>query len=91
MCAISICRRIKMLRASSACAGIITMESYDQGYIATLDLLRAEEIWIENRRRPKPHARDVALMKRVVGGAVVPHSVWTERRVARRAVVGPDY
>jgi hypothetical protein len=38
---------------------------YDQGYISTLELLQAEEIWIQNRRRPKPHPRDIAMMRRV--------------------------
>jgi hypothetical protein len=63
---------------------------YDQGYISILELLRAEEIWIENKRRPKPHPRDVALMERVKAGVVDRHCVWTERRVARYAVVNPD-
>jgi hypothetical protein len=57
------------------------------GHISTLELLRAEEIWIEKQRRPKPHARDVALMKRVVGGAVVQHCVGTERRVEQQAAL----
>lgn len=35
------------------------------GYIVTIELLRAEEIWIENKRQPKPHPRDIALMKRM--------------------------
>jgi hypothetical protein len=61
---------------------------YDQGYISTLELLRAEAIWIENQRRPKPHPRDVALMKRVMSGAINRYCVWTERRVERKAVVG---
>jgi hypothetical protein len=64
---------------------------YDQGYISTLELLRAEEIWIENRRRPKSHPRDIALMKQIRNGGVRRNCVWTERRVARRAVVNPDY
>jgi hypothetical protein len=63
---------------------------YDQGYISTLELLRAEEIWIENQRRPKPHPRDVALMKLVKAGVVDRHCVWTERRVARKAVVSRE-
>jgi hypothetical protein len=31
---------------------------YDQSYISTVALLQAEEIWIQNKRRPKPHQRD---------------------------------
>jgi hypothetical protein len=54
---------------------------YDQGYISTVELLRAEQTWIENQRRPKPHPRDVALMKRVKAGVVDRRCVWTERRV----------
>jgi hypothetical protein len=51
---------------------------YDQSYISTAEPLKAEEIWIENQRRPKPHSRDVALMKRVKAGGVDRHRVWTE-------------
>jgi hypothetical protein len=36
-----------------------------------MQLLQAEEIWIQNKRRPKPHPRDVALMKQVKNGEVV--------------------
>jgi hypothetical protein len=79
-----------MPRASFAYVGTITTD-YDLCYISTLELLRAEEIWIENQRRPKPHPRDVDLMKRVKAGVVDRRCVWTERRVARRAVVSPDY
>jgi len=64
---------------------------YDQGYISTLGLLRAEEIWIENQRRPKPHIRDIALMKRVKSGAIDRRCAWTERRVARQAIFSRDY
>jgi hypothetical protein len=64
---------------------------YDQGYISTLELLRAEEIWIETQRRPRPHPRDVAMMKRIMDGEVVRRCVWTERRVARREVFSMDY
>jgi hypothetical protein len=63
---------------------------YDQGYISILELLRAEEIWIENQQRPKPHPRDFAIMWRVAGSEVVRQCIWTERRVAWRAVVSPD-
>ena len=55
---------------------------YDQGYISTMELRQAEEIWIQNKRRPKPHPRDVALMKRVAKGEVVRQFAWTERRNA---------
>jgi hypothetical protein len=64
---------------------------YDQGYISTLELLRAEEIWIENQRRPKPHPRDVALMKRMKSGVIDRRCVWTKRRVARHQVVSPVF
>jgi hypothetical protein len=64
---------------------------YDQGYISTIELLWAEEIWIQNKRRPKPHPRDIALMKRVVNGEVVRQCAWTERRGARRADTNLDF
>ena len=63
---------------------------YDQGYIATIELLRAEAIWIGNKERPRPHARDVILMKRAMTGEVVRHCVWTEKRVDRRATFNLD-
>ena len=61
----------------------------DQGYISTIELLEAEAIWIEGKRRPKPHARDTILMKRVQGGTVVRHCVWTEKRAERRPTFDP--
>jgi hypothetical protein len=64
---------------------------YDQGYISTMELLQAEEIWSQNKRRAKPHPTDVALMKRVKNGEVVRQCAWTERRDARRTVVNPDF
>jgi hypothetical protein len=63
----------------------------DAGVAGRDSVRAAEEIWIENQRRPKPHPRDVDLMKRVKAGVVDRRCVWTERRVARRAVVSPDY
>jgi hypothetical protein len=63
---------------------------YDQGYISTVELLRAEEIWIENRRRPKPHSRDIAMMKGVKAGEQLRHCVWTKRRAVRSATFDPD-
>jgi hypothetical protein len=73
-----------MPRASFAYVGTITTD-YDLCYISTLELLRAEEIWIENQRRPKPHPRDVALTKRVnparsIGVASGPRSGFSNRR-----------
>jgi hypothetical protein len=62
---------------------------YDQGYISTLELLRAEETWIENRRRPKPHQRDIAMMKRINDGDIVRRCAWTEKRLDRRATFHP--
>jgi hypothetical protein len=62
---------------------------YDQGYISTAELLKAEEIWIENKRRPKPHPRDLALMKRVSDGKVFRRCVWTEKRAERLATFHP--
>jgi hypothetical protein len=64
---------------------------YDQGYISTMELLQAEEIWIQNKRRPQPHPRDVALMKRVEDGEVVRQCAWTERRDSRRRVANLDF
>jgi hypothetical protein len=64
---------------------------YDQGYISTIELLRAEEIWLQNKRRPQPHPRDVALMKRVKNGEVARQCVWTERRDARPGGANPDF
>jgi hypothetical protein len=63
---------------------------YDQGYISTIELLRAEEIWISNKSRPKPHPRDVALMKRVENSEVVRQCAWTEWRDTRRPVANPE-
>ena len=63
---------------------------YDQGYLSTTELLRAEAIWIGNKDRPTPHARDVILMKRAMTGEVVRHCVWTEKRVDRRATFNLD-
>jgi hypothetical protein len=62
---------------------------YDQGYIATIELLRAEEIWIQNKRRPKPHPRDIAMMKRIEEREIVRQCAWTEKRVERRATFHP--
>jgi hypothetical protein len=62
---------------------------YDQGYITTGDLLRAEAVWIANKCRPKPHRRYVALAKKVAAGAVIRHCVWTERRAVRSATFDP--
>jgi hypothetical protein len=64
---------------------------YDQGYIATIELLKAEEIWIENKRRPKPHPRDIAMMKRIEDRDIVRQCAWTERRVDRRPTFHPGY
>jgi len=64
---------------------------YDQGYISTVELLRAEAIWIENKRRPKPHSRDIALMKGVKAGERLRHCVWTEERAVRTPEFDPDY
>ena len=63
---------------------------YDQGYISTMELLQAEEIWTQNKRRPQPHPHDVALMKRAENGEVVRQCAWTERRDPRRAVANSD-
>jgi hypothetical protein len=62
---------------------------YDQGYISTMELLEAEAIWIEGKRRPKPHPRDAILMKRVKDGAVVRQCVLTEKRAKRRPTFDP--
>jgi hypothetical protein len=58
---------------------------YDQGYISTAELLRAESVWSENKHRPEPHPRDVMWMKRAIAGEVVRHCVWREQRAVRRA------
>lgn len=57
---------------------------------STVVLLQAEDVWIQNRRRPKPHPRDIAMMKRVKDGDAVRQCVWNEKRVNRRAVVNPE-
>jgi hypothetical protein len=62
---------------------------YDQGYISTVELLRAEAIWIENKGRPKPHSRDSAMMKGVKGGEQLRNCVWTKRRAVRSATFDP--
>ena len=62
---------------------------YDQGYLTTIDLLRAEEVWVENRRRPKPHRRDVALMQKVINGDVARRCTWIERRLERQPTFDP--
>jgi hypothetical protein len=62
---------------------------YDQGYISTVELLRAEWTWIENNRRPKPHSRDIALMKGVKAGERLRHCVWTEERAVRNPEFDP--
>jgi hypothetical protein len=64
---------------------------YDQGYIITIGLLRAEEVWVENKRRPKPHRRDIAMMKRVSNGDVTRQCAWTEKRLERRPIFYPSY
>jgi hypothetical protein len=56
---------------------------YDQGYISTFELLEAEEVWLENRRRPKPHRREIELMRRVTAGEVDRNCVWAQRRSDR--------
>jgi hypothetical protein len=56
-----------------------------------MELLQAEEIWIQNKRRPQPHPRDVALVKRVENGEVVRQCARTERRDARRQVANLDF
>jgi hypothetical protein len=61
---------------------------YDQGYISTRELLEAELVWIENKKRPEPHLRDIALMQRVFSGEVRRVCVWTERKVGRHPTFG---
>jgi hypothetical protein len=62
---------------------------YDQGYISTVELLEAEDVWIANERRPTPHPRDIALMKRVEAGEVRRCCVWSEKRVRRECPTMP--
>jgi hypothetical protein len=64
---------------------------YDQAYISTAELLQAEDVWIANKLRPKPHRRDIAMMKRVRDGGMIRHCIWTEKPVARQAVGNTDY
>ena len=62
---------------------------YDQGHISIFELLQAENAWIENRQRPKPHPRDIAFMMRVMTGEVARRCIWTEKRAKRRAIFYP--
>lgn len=56
---------------------------YDQGYISTMQLLEAEATWVENRRRPRPHSRDLALIRRIQAGELKRDCAWTKSRVQR--------
>jgi hypothetical protein len=62
---------------------------YDQGYISTRQLLEAEMAWIENKRRPEPHQRDVQLMRRVQTGEVRRICDWTEVKGKRLPTFEP--
>ncbi len=62
---------------------------YDQGYISTLVLLEAEAVWIENKNRPKPHPRDVKIMRRVEAKEIEQKSVWGIKKADRRATFSP--
>jgi hypothetical protein len=62
---------------------------YDQGYVSTDLLLQAEQVWLENKGRPKPHARDTDFIQRINDGAVIRHSVWTDKRIERRPIYHP--
>ena len=41
---------------------------YDQDYFFTMELLQAEFIWIEKKKRPKPHRSDIDPTRRVSQG-----------------------
>jgi len=49
-----------------------------------MELLQAEAIWIENKWRPKPHPRDIVLMRAIKDGEVVRRCVWIETQLKRR-------
>ena len=63
---------------------------YDQGYISTKELLEAEMVWIENKRRPEPHPRDAELIWRVQSGKVTRICVWTNKREERLPTFEPN-
>ena len=59
---------------------------YDQGYLTTPELLGAEEAWIADpANRPRPHPRDIALMRRVAAGEVEQNSQWVPGDSAARS------
>jgi hypothetical protein len=62
---------------------------YDQGYISTRELLEAEIVWIENKQRPKPHPRDINLMRRVETGEVRRFCVWINEKGKRYPTFEP--
>ena len=62
---------------------------YDQSYISTEELLKAEAVWIENENRPKPHPRDIEMMRRVGAGEVLRKCYWNEPKRTLRAVFEP--
>jgi hypothetical protein len=62
---------------------------YDQGYISTIELLEAEAVWVANKERPQPHARDSQLMQKVAAGIVTRHCVWTESKIQRIPTFDP--
>ncbi len=56
---------------------------YDQGYISTVELLDAEDVWITNKERPMPHPRDQDITNKVLSGDLKRRNRWTENRGKR--------